>query len=380
MKTCSKYSTSIITIIFAMLLSNYAFAQNDSLIDDYSSYKRKFKLNALVVGRYTASLNSDTNYLGQHYTEEDEGLVNNSFEMKYVRLSTTFLINDRISTSILVNLAEFKNEQVRGKVLENAFVSYRHNSYFNVMLGQFRPFFGLEDMHPFQLESSYAWSRQYSLFSRNGWQSFQIGAAAFGSLESKILSYYLTVYNGNNKNINGDNDSSKNFTLRLEYMPVPVLKIGLNAGKGNYKGQEANAYGIDGQFQQPLGNRFDLDVNAEYKKGTNFEAFRSSEEPLPNLDNYRIKGFYFLYRLRYQLHAPRLRALELSFRQEYLDRNISVENDELMTYVPMLSLVFAGNYDAKLSLVGVINDYKRNLPDTPQYDSSKMLIQFQATY
>ena len=93
-----------------------------------------------------------------------------------------------------------------------------------------------------------------------------------------------------------------------------------------------------------------------------------------------MEGFYFLYRLRYQLHAPRLRALELSFRQEYLDRNTSIENDEIMTYVPMLSLVFAGAYDAKLSLVGVINDYKRNLPDTPQYDSSKMLIQFQVAY
>ncbi len=364
-----------------MLLSNLnAFAQNDSLIDDYSYYKRDFKLNALVVGRYTTSLNRNIDYLGQHYIDEDEGLVSNSFEMQYARLSTTFFINDRISTSILVNLADFKKEQVSGKVLENAFVTYYHNSFLKLRIGQFRPFFGLEDLHPFQLDNSYAWSRQYSLFGRNGWQSFQIGAAAFGSLESKILSYYLTVYNGNNKNIIGDNDSSKNLTLRFEYMPVSVLKIGLNGGKARYKGKSANAYGIDGQLKQPLGNRFDLDVNAEYKKGTNFEAFRNSEEPLPNLNNYRMEGFYFLYRLRYQLHAPRLRALELSFRQEYLDRNTSIENDEIMTYVPMLSLVFAGAYDAKLSLVGVINDYKRNLPDTPQYDSSKMLIQFQVAY
>jgi len=57
-----------------------------------------------------------------------------------------------------------------------------------------------------------------------------------------------------------------------------------------------------------------------------------------------------------------------------------VEDDEITTYVPMLSLVFAGTYDAKLSLVGVINDYKLNIPNTTQYDSSKMLIQFQVAY
>ena len=362
-----------------MLLSNLnGFAQNDSLIDDYSFYKRKFKLNALVVGRYTTSLNKNIDYLGQHYTDED--VVSNSFEMQYARLSTTFFINDRISTSLMVNLADFKKEQVSGKVLENAFITYYHNSLLKLRFGQFRPFFGLEDLHPFQLDNSYAWSRQYSLFGRNGWQSFQIGAAAFGSLKSNIFSYYLTVYNGNNKNIIGDNDSSKNLTLRLEYMPIPVLKIGLNGGKASYNGHKASAYGIDGQLQQPLGNRFDLDINAEYKKGTNFEAFRLSEDPLPNLDNYTMEGFYFLYSLQYRLQAPRLRALELSFRQEYLDKNTAVEDDEINTYVPMLSLVFAGSYDAKLSLVGVINDYKHNLPGTSQYDSSKMLVQFQVAY
>ncbi|HEY9185175.1 MAG TPA: porin [Salegentibacter sp.] len=380
MRSCSNCSISIFSLIFALLLSNLnAFAQNDSLIDDYSYFKRNFKLNALVVGRYTTSLNSDTDYLGKHFVD-DEDVVTNSFEMQYVRLSTSFFINDRISTSILVNLADFKKDEITGKVLENAFVTYSHNSYFKLRIGQFRPFFGLEDLHPFQLDNSYAWSRQYSLFGRNGWQSFQIGAAAFGSLESKILSYYLTVYNGNNKNIIGDNDSSKNLTLRFEYMPVSVLKIGFNGGTARYKGQRANAYGIDGQLKQPLGDRFDLDINTEYKKGTNFETFRSSEEALPNLDDYNMEGFYFLTRLRYKLYAPRLRALELSFRQEYLDRNTSVENDELLTYVPMASLVFAGTYDAKISLVGVINDYKSNIPGTSQYDSNKMLIQFQVAY
>ena len=379
MKSCSKYSISIFYIIFFLFLGNLnGFGQNDSLIDDYSYYKRKFKLNALVVGRYSTSLNKDIDFQGQHYTSED--FVNNSFEMQYVRLSTTFFINDRISSSILVNLADFKKENIRGKVLENAFVNYYHNSYLKIRAGQFRPFFGLEDLHPFQLDNSYAWSRQYSLFGRNGWQSFQIGAAAFGSLKSNIFSYYLTVYNGNNKNIMGDDDSSKNMTLRLEYMPVPVLKIALNGGRANYKGQNASAYGIDGQLQQPLGNRLDLDINAEYKKGTNFEAFRNAEEPIAKLDDYTMEGYYFLYRLRYRLNAPRLRAMKLSFRHEYLDRNTSVEDDEITTYVPMLSLVFAGTYDAKLSLVGVINDYKLNIPNTTQYDSSKMLIQFQVAY
>ncbi|WP_289021990.1 porin [uncultured Salegentibacter sp.] len=379
MKSCSKHSLPIFYIFFALLLGNLnGFAQNDSLINDYSYFQRKLKLNALVVGRYTTSLNQDVDFMGQHHTDKD--LVSNSFEMQYARLSTTFFINDRISTSILLNLADFKKENVKGKVLENAFVTYYHNSFLKIRAGQFRPFFGLEDLHPFQLDNSYAWSRQYSLFGRNGWQSFQIGAAAFGSLKSNIFSYYLTIYNGNNKNVMGDNDSSKNLTLRLEYRPIPVLQFGLNGGKANYKGQKATAYGIDAQLQQPLGNRLDLAINTEFKKGTNFEAFRMAEEPTPQLNDYMMEGFYFLYKLRYQLNAPRLRALELSCRHEYLDKNTFNKDDEVVTYTPMLSLVFAGTYDAKLSLVGHINEYKLNIPNTTQYDSSKMLIQFQVAY
>src|SRR5690606_12862083 len=298
MKIGSSYSISILMIIVFLFGSKTGFAQNDSLIDDYSNYKRNYKLNALVVGRYTASLNNDIDYKGKHYNdEESEELVDNSFEMQYVRLSTTFYINDRISTSILVNLAEFKSENLSGKVLENAFVSYHHNSYFNIMLGQFRPFFGLEDLYPFQLGNSYSWSNQYFLFGKNGWQSFQVGAAVYGSLESKILSYYFTVYNGNNRNKIGDNDNSKNLTLRLEYRPVSVIKIGWNGGIARYEKQKAYAFGIDGQFHQPLGNRFYLDINAEYKKATNFEEYRISQEPFQKLEDYNMEGFYSLYKL-----------------------------------------------------------------------------------
>jgi len=93
-----------------------------------------------------------------------------------------------------------------------------------------------------------------------------------------------------------------------------------------------------------------------------------------------MDGFYSLYRLRYRLEAPRFRALECSFRQEFLDSNTSVKANERRTYVPMVSLVLAGIYDAKLSLVGVINKYKLNLPGTTQYDSHKILIQFQVAY
>ena len=385
MKDCSASGITLLRNLFmgmALLSMFPGFSQNDSLIQDYSYYERKFKLNALVVGRYAASLNENIDHSGQHFIGGNEDLVSNSFEMQYVRLSTNFFINDKISTSILVNLAEFKNDNVNGKVLENAYVSYRHNSHLNIIMGQFRPFFGLEDLYPFQLDNSYAWSNQYFLFGRNGWQSFQVGAAVFGSLKSNKIpvSYYLTAYNGNNRNAMGDNDSSKNITFRLEYFPVPVLKIGVNAGSARFKRQPATAFGIDTQFRRALGDRFDIDVNAEYKNGTNFEAFRNAEVSMPNLDNYRMEGFYSLFKLRYRLMEPRFRALEFSFRQEYLDSNTLVRFNERRTFVPMLSLVLAGDYDAKLSLVGVINDYKSNLPGTTQYDSKKLLIQFQVAY
>ena len=47
------------------------------------------------------------------------------------------------------------------------------------------------------------------------------------------------------------------------------------------------------------------------------------------------------------------------------------------TFAPMVSLIFAQNYAAKFSLIGVMDRYKYNLPGTAKYDQNRMIAQFQ---
>ncbi|MFC6861239.1 porin [Zunongwangia atlantica] len=355
-----------------------------------SDFQKRMELKALVVGRYAASFDENIDFEGNHFSkdlENDQEIVNNSFQMEYVRFATSFYINDRISTSILLNLANFNNESVSRKVLENAFVQYKANPYFTIRLGQFRPYFGLEDLHPFQLNNSYRWSNQYFLFGQNAWQSFQIGAAVYGELSKKNipLKYYFTVYNGNNRNQSQDNDNNKNYSLRFEVLPLDILQIGINGAITNKHHQNANAYGADLKITYPISKTWEIDAHMEYKRGTNFTAYNEALATgiLTNnlkLNDFYMEGIYNLLRAKKYLNLPYLKALEFSIRQEYLDTNSQVNGDILRSHIPMISLVLAGDYDAKLSLVGVFYDYQTNIENTSQYDSTRALIQFQVAF
>lgn len=46
---------------------------------------------------------------------------------------------------MMLNFAEFNSSNLTGKVLEQAFVRYSHNKHLKIQLGQFRPYFGIED-------------------------------------------------------------------------------------------------------------------------------------------------------------------------------------------------------------------------------------------
>lgn len=377
-------------LVFLGLLVYPLWAQTPKDTTDFSSFAKKLHLKSLVVGRYATSLEDDIDFEGKHFSEEAEAeqeMVTNSFQMEYVRFATTFQINDRISSSILLNLANFNHESVAKKVLENAYVQYQANSYLNIRLGQFRPYFGLEDLHPFQLNNSYRWSHQYFLFGRNAWQSFQIGAAVYGDLAPKNipLKYYLTVYNGNNRNQRQDDDNHKNYSLRLEYIPTPIAQVGINTAVTRRYGQAARAYGIDLKIKYPIQKTLEIDGHMEYKRGTNFLAYQEALDvgritrhfPLKEVE---MEGIYSLIRIKKYLQHPYLKAIELSVRQEYLESNTLIYGDILRSHIPMVSLVLAGDYDAKISLVGVFNDYQTNIANTEQYDSNRALIQFQVAF
>ena len=142
-----------------------------------------------MVGDYANSFTKEVDMNGKH----NPSGANNGFYLVYFRVNGKFAINDQLSAQILVNFADFKSDP-KNKVLEIAALKWTPSTYFNVQVGQFRPYFGLEDMYPAEILKSYTWSNQYSLLGKSNWESFQIGAAVSGSLiKKKIpLRYYYT--------------------------------------------------------------------------------------------------------------------------------------------------------------------------------------------
>ena len=93
-----------------------------------------------------------------------------------------------------------------------------------------------------------------------------------------------------------------------------------------------------------------------------------------------MQGFYIVPMLRYNFNKPRIRAFEASFRYEILDPSIKQANTSYQTYTPMISIVGSGDYQGKISLVGVFNRYKTNIPDTGNYNSNLFIIQIQVLF
>ncbi|WP_417356562.1 porin [Flavobacterium sp.] len=373
-----KFYLSIVFLALSVTV-NAQDKQKDT-IKDYSAYNRKISTAVFFVGRYNVSFDDNVDYKGTHHADPAQS-ISNSFDLKYVRLQGTFYLNDKISTSVLVNLADF-NQEPTSKVLENAFVKYAYNKYIVLQFGQFRPYFGREDVFAFQLENSYDWSNQYSLFGKNNWQSFQIGAAFLGTLEQSgiPLRYFFTIYNGNGKNQISDNNDQKNYTLRFEYDFLPQYTLGLNGGTSRLAAQTGTAYGVDIQGLTKFSPLFELKTAAEYKRGTNFLDFTASELENPNINDFEMQGFYIVSKLRFNYNKPRIRAFEASFRYEILDPDIAINRNSYQTFTPMLSIIGSGDYNAKISIVGVFNRYKTSIPDSNMHNSSLFITQIQVHF
>ncbi len=369
-------------ILFMVATPSFYYSQDKEekeekkdTISNYSFYKKGFKMGALFVAEYKSSLTHNVDMNGLHNSEGVDS-YDGTF-LRYVRVSGKYQLNDKISATVLVNLADFKNDP-QTRVLENAFIRYEYNSYINIQVGQFRPYFGLEDLYPYEFNKSYVWSNNYDEFGKNGWQSFQLGVALTGSLSKKgiPLNYYISAVNGNGKNKTGDNDKSKDVTARIDYKFFKKLKIGVNGGFTNYKNQKANAYGIDAEFISPITDKWNFAMDAEYKNGTNFNQFNASTIENKSLDDFRMAGFYFTPRLTYNLNKPRIRGIEVSARYEYFEK-LKTLNNPRETITPMMSILLADNYAARLSVGFVFDRYKNTYENTSMYNTNYLFSQFQ---
>lgn len=291
-------------------------------------------------------------------------------------------INDHFDANVLMNLADFAGN-AQNKVLENAFIRYHHSDQFHVQVGQFRPFFGSEDLLPADIIKSLDFSNQYYLFSSSGWQSFQMGVSVYGNLntEGKLpLHYYAGVYNGNNRNQPNDNDNCKNYYSRLEAELSKNCRIAMNGSIGSVENKGTDAWGGDFSAAIPLNSCFKLAVAGEYKEGTNVAEYACAADKSLPVGQYRNKGYYVYPNLRYQCDYPRLRSVELSTRYEYLQENYKINNNPRQLITPMVSLEFADDYFARLQVGCIFDLTKKSVPLSTYYDHKSAVVQLQVRF
>ena len=381
--------------LLSCLCTGFAFAQQhdvtslqnahpethpDSIGKNFSAYKRSFSIAGVLQTRYVASLTGEVDVNGKHFDPDKTKGITNTFMVKRARVMFKANINDHFSANVLVNFADFNSSNTSGKVLENAYIKYTLNKHFNVQAGQFRPFYGIEDALPVDIVRTLDFSNQYYAFGRNGWQSFQIGLSVFGSVtRDDKLRYFVGAHNGNNKNQLTDDNNEKNFYGRLEFQPLKQLVIAGNGAFGSLgESGRGSSWGGDATTRIDLSRKWKLLLMAEYKNGSNFTAYNADVAPAkPGLDQYRMQGFYFFPTLRFEYKKPRVRAIELSARYEYLNELYRRDSNPHQTLIPNVSLIFADEFFAAIQLGVSIDWNKKDIPLTTTYTRQLAYVQLQ---
>ncbi|MEY8759691.1 porin [Chryseobacterium tongliaoense] len=341
------------------------------------------QIKGLFQARYLVGMAKDVDVNGLHHA--DGSGTDNNFMVKYMRVQVRAQISKRTEVVVLANLADFKNDP-KSRVLENAYLKYTFNPKLAFTVGQFRPWFGIEETYPIDIIKSLDWSNQYTEFGKLGWTSFQIGLSATGQLQLGEIpfQYAVSVVNGNGKNQVNDNDNGKQYSTRLVFGLAPKynFNVGLNSGIGEVLGKKVYALGIDLSALVNFDPKWSLDMQLEAKQATNHVLYNAADPELrpSNPDAYLIRGAYFLPNLRYEINHRNLSAFELSCRYEYLDTNFRINSNPRQTITPMFGLEFLKNYGARIQLGVQFDRYKYQVANTSQYNNNLFIVQVQSRF
>ncbi|WP_312393797.1 porin [Chryseobacterium sp.] len=374
-------------LICLMLLCCKAIAQiPDSVKTEPKEDNIKYpqlQIKGLFQARYLVGMTKDVDVNGLHHA--DGSGTDNNFMIKYMRVQMRAQISKRTEVVVLANLADFKNDP-KSRVLENAYLKYTFNPKLAITVGQFRPWFGIEETYPIDIIKSLDWSNQYTEFGKLGWTSFQIGLSATGQLELGEIpfQYAVSVVNGNGKNQVNDNDNGKQYSTRLVFGLAKKynLNLGLNGGIGDVFSKKVYAVGIDLSSLIHFDPKWSLDMQLEAKQATNHPLYFAVDPELrpENPDEYLIRGAYFLPNLRYEVNHKNLSAFELSCRYEYLDTNFRLNSNPRQTITPMFGLEFLKNYGARIQLGMQFDRYKHQVENTSQYNNNLFIVQVQSRF
>ena len=334
----------------------------------------------MLITRYSQSLSRQVDVNGSYHST-DGAYATSSFSLRRVRVQAKAQISARAEAAVLLNLTDFTGNP-SNKVLENAFFKYHINDYINLQAGQFRPYFGREDLYPEELLQALEWSNLYYAFGANGWQSFQAGATLFGkvAIGNTPVNYYLGVFNGNGRNQAMDNDNSKLFPMRVEVALHHNTKLGLNGGLGKDRKERIWAFDADLDHVEKLTDHLELEVQAEYKKGTNNSQFDTSSERNKAMADYQLSGYYMLPNLRYNINDAQVKSIEFAVRYEQLNGDAKRNGCTRQTCMPVLCLQFENDYFLRLQTGLIIDRYRNKNPASTEHNATRFICQLQARF
>jgi hypothetical protein len=342
--------------------------------------EKKIQVSGMMILRYAWSPDKRIDVNGQHHTATN-GYSTDAFAVRRMRIGAKAPLGPRAEAAVLLNATDFVGSP-QNKVLENAFLKYHFNDYLNVQVGQYRPYFGKEDLFPEEQLETLEWSNQYYAFGTNGWQSFQQGATLSGKVRvGKVpLSYYIGVFNGNGRNQAMDNNNGKLFPARMEAALRPQTKLALNGGVGREGGVRTWALGADLDHRVQLSDRLALHLLAEYKTGFNSSLYISDTAHAKITRDYRISGLYALPCLFYSINKGGVQSAGVSMRWETLDASNCSDNNRRNTCMPMLCLQCIEPCSLRLELGAIINDFDYNVPNTSSYSGTRYVCQVKAAF
>ncbi|WP_343707449.1 porin [Flavobacterium sp.] len=371
-------------IIFFSIFPVFSSAQAPITVSKEEIKYPQFRFQGLFQARYLNDFTDRVDAVtGQHYL--DDNAVQSTFDVKRMRVGVEAGLAEHFDIAVLANLAEFKSDP-KGKVLENAFARYIFNKNIGLLVGQFRPAFGIEELKPADILRSFDYSNQYSEFANNGWTGFQMGVSLFGEfkLAEMPVVYTFSVVNGNGRNQVSDKDNGKQYLSRFGFTlnKKQNIVLGINGGVGEVFKDKVFAIGLDLTADFKLADKLLLQTQLEAKQGINHYLYYNlpAQTRTINLNDCQMRGAYFLPNLRYEIYYQKLTAIEFSCRYEYFDKNFKIDSNARQTLTPMTGLEFGKGYTGRIEIGMQLDNYKHNIPNTTAYNSNMLIVQLQGRF
>lgn len=360
--------------------NNTAITPSDTSIEKTTGKEKRLLLSGMMILRYAFSPNEMVDINGRHHTESS-GYTTSSFALRRARLQAKTIVSSKVEAALLLNLTDFTGDP-RHKVLELATVKYHFNPHLNLQVGQFRPYFGREDLYPEEQLQSLEWSNGYYAFGGNGWQSFQMGATLYGEVPvfNQPVRYYIGIFNGNGRNQLMDNDKGKLFPVRIETTLKGSTSLAVNAGLGKEQQASVWAWSADLCHRVPLNGKATLQLQAEYRKGTNPARFYSDTTGEKTLEDYTLSGFYVLPALSCRIEKKGMETAGCTLRWELLNTPCKGENNRQHTLTPLAYLQLSAPCRLRLEAGAILNHFDENVPNTTSYSHTRYIMQVKASF